>query len=72
MRKPNTPLTNGKRLLININGIELAVTKKTALTIFYGDVHKAVWYCVRQLEIGGADGIAGTFMGISVNIQVLN
>lgn len=72
MRKPNTPLTNGKRLLVNINGIELAVTKKTALSIFYGDVHKAVWYVIRQIEIEGVDGYAGTFMGISVNIQVLN
>lgn len=72
MRKPNTLLKPAKRLLIIVNGIEILTTKKASQTMFSGDVHKAVWYCVRQLEIGGADGIAGTFMGISLNVQVLH
>ena len=72
MRKPNTLLTPSKRLLIIINGIEILTTKKASQIMFSGDVHKAVWYCVRQLEVEGADGFGGTYMGVATSVQVLN
>ena len=71
MRKPNTLLKPAKRLLIIVNGIQILTTKKASQTMFSGDVHKAVWYCVRQLETEGADGFGGTFMGITTSVQVL-
>ena len=72
MRKPNTLLSPSKRLLIIINGIEILTTKKASQIMFSGDVHKAVWYCVRQLEVEGADGFGGTYMGVATSVQVLN
>ncbi len=71
MRKPNTVLKPNTRLLLRVNGIEILTTKKASQMMFSGDVHKAVWYCVRQLEIEGADGFGGTFMGIDTGVQVL-
>jgi hypothetical protein len=72
MRKPNTPLKPATRLLITVKGVEILTTKKASQTMFTGDVHKAVWYATRQLEVEGADGYGGTFMGIETNVQVLH
>lgn len=72
MRKPNTLLKPNVRLLITLNKIDILATKKTFATMFSGDVHKAVWYCVRQIEVQGVDGFGGTFMGIETYVQVLH